>query len=386
MQAIEILEALCLQPSVSYHERRVAREISRILNGADINSRTDRWGNIFAVLPSPRDVPALVFVAHMDHPGFEAMEAVPVSDDDDAEELIVAEPRGGLGERAYDVGMGVHILTRDGLDIYGTIESHSMLRRIRGSRFARAERVLIKPDYIPMNRKPSDLEYPAPVLLDVPSFGMDGDLIRGRQLDDLAGCAAILSGLIEIRKDGSNQRPIVGLFTRAEEVGLVGAALAAGDEVIEKEAVVVSVETSLKSNVAKQGDGIVIRVGDRATTFDHDAESVLHGAVSRITERGDADGFKVQRALMGAGGCEASAFKAHGYRVTGTSFPLGAWHNTEDDGSIIPEYIHIDDFNSGVTLLTEAMRDDGSTRPDDPLRYMASFPEQAAMRLRETLG
>ena len=135
----------------------------------------------------------------------------------------------------------------------------------------------------------------------------------------------------------------------------------------------VSVETSLKSQNAKQGEGIVIRVGDRMTTFDHEAEAVLHGAASRIQEHGSPSGFKVQRALMGAGGCEASAFKAHGYRVTGTSFPLGAWHNTEDDGSIVPEYIHIDDFRSGVSLITEAMRDDGEHRQDDPLRYLAAF-------------
>ncbi|MYA60601.1 MAG: hypothetical protein F4X40_08640, partial [Chloroflexi bacterium] len=189
-----------------------------------------------------------------------------------------------------------------------------------------------------------------------------------------------------VDRDSTNERTIVGLFTRAEEVGLVGAALAAADEVIDKEAIIVSVETSLKSGIAKQGDGVVIRVGDRMTTFDHDAEGVLHGAAHRIAQHGDSKEFKVQRALMGAGGCEASAFKAHGYRVTGTSFPLGAWHNTEDDGSIRPEYIHVDDFNSGVQLITEAMRDDGEDRQEDPLRYLASFPETGAMRLRETIS
>ena len=383
MRAIEILETLCLQPSVSYHERRVAREILRMLADAEIESQVDRWGNILATLPNENDVPPLVFVAHMDHPGFEAVEALEVSEDDD---LIVAEPRGGLGARAYDVGTGVHVISRDGSATYGVIESHDMLRRVGNGRFARADRVMIRPDDGPMNRKPTELAYPAPVVLDLPSFSIDGDLIRGRQLDDLAGCATILAAMIAVGDGGSNNRPIVGLFTRAEEVGLVGAVLAATDEVIQKDAVVVSVETSLKSENAKQGEGVVIRVGDRMTTFDHAAESILHGAAHRITEHGKSNGFKAQRALMGAGGCEASAFKAHGYRVTGTSFPLGAWHNTEDDGSIVPEYIHVDDFRSGVALITEAMRDGGEDRHDDPLRYLASFPETGAMRLRETLG
>ena len=41
----------------------------------------------------------------------------------------------------------------------------------------------------------------------------------------------------------------------------------------------------------------------------------------------DMHEFKYQRNLMGAGGCEASAFKAFGYKVTGLAYPLGNWHN-----------------------------------------------------------
>ena len=381
MEALEILERLCLQPTVSYHEWRVAREISTILSDYRIEARRDRWGNVIAETNGDESKPPLVFVAHMDHPGFEAIEAVEINED---EELIVAEPRGGLGARAYDLGTALRIIARDGTTIYGTIESHGLLRKVGNGRFARTDRVMIQPETGITVRKASDLTYPAAVVLDLDSFSINGEFICARQLDDLAGCAAILASLIAIKKDGSNNRPIVGLFTRAEEVGLVGAALAAADEVVGKDAIIVSVETSLKSDNAKQGDGVVIRVGDRMTTFDHNAEAVLHAAAHRISEHGPADGFKVQRALMGAGGCEASAFKAHGYSVTGTSFPLGAWHNTEDDGSIVPEYIHIDDFNSGVALITEAMRDDDEPRQNDPLRYLSSFPETGAMRLRET--
>ena len=381
MDALEILERLCLQPTVSYHEWRVAREISAILSDYEIDVRRDRWGNVIAEINGDDSKQPLVFVAHMDHPGFEAIEAVEVNED---EELIVAEPRGGLGSRAYDLGTGVRIVARDGTTIYGTIESHGLLRQVGNGRFARTDRVTIQPETGVTVRRASNLTYPAAVVLDLDSFSVNGEFIRARQLDDLAGCAAILASLITIKKDGSNNRPIVGLFTRAEEVGLVGAALAAADEFVDKDAIIVSVETSLKSDNAKQGNGVVIRVGDRMTTFDHNAEAVLHAAANRISERGSADGFKVQRALMGAGGCEASAFKAHGYSVTGTSFPLGAWHNTEDDGSIIPEYIHLDDFNSGVALITEAMRDDDEPRHNDPLRYLSAFPETGAMRLRET--
>ena len=158
---------------------------------------------------------------------------------------------------------------------------------------------MIQPETGITVRKASDLTYPAAVVLDLDSFSINGEFICARQLDDLAGCAAILAALVTVKNDASTHRPIVGLFTRAEEVGLVGAALAAADEVVGKDAIIVSVETSLKSDNAKQGDGVVIRVGDRMTTFDHNAEAVLHAAAHRIWEHGPADGFKVQRALMG---------------------------------------------------------------------------------------
>ncbi len=381
MDALDILETLCLQPTVSYHEHRVAREITGILASNQVSAQKDRWGNVLAQLPGDETMPPLVFVAHMDHPGFEAIEVI---ETDEETETIIAEPRGGLGARAYDVGTGVRVVARNGSMLHGYVESHGPLRRM--GRFARTDRVVIRPETNASVRKASHLTYPAGVVLDLPSFSVDGDLIRARQLDDLAGCATILAGLNQVRAEGSNGRPIIGLFTRAEEVGLIGAALAAGDETINKDAIVVSVETSLKSDIVKQGQGIVIRVGDRMTTFDHEAEAVLHLAANRVHERAGEGEFRFQRALMSAGGCEASAFKAHGYKVTGTSFPLGAWHNTEDDGSIIPEYIHTDDFRSGVALITEAMRDQGRQRQNDVLRYLASFPETGAMRLRETLN
>ncbi len=382
MNALEILEQLCLQPTVSYHESRVARVITRLLAEAGVSSQFDRWGNVMATVPGDDALPPIVFVAHMDHPGFEAIGA--------EGNLIIAEPRGGLGARAFELGTAVIVEFRDRSRAYGRIVSHGLIQR--SGRFARTDRISIQLDDDGDSdqeqedelRYEHDLNFPAAVVFDLSSFDLIGEMIHARQLDDLAGCATILAALMDVNEDRSNHRTIIGLFTRAEEVGLVGACLVAGDEVIPKDAVIVSVETSLKSDNARQGDGVIIRTGDRMTTFDHDAEAVLHAAARRVSDSDAGESFRVQRALMGAGGCEASAFKAHGYRVTGTSFPLGAWHNTEDDGSIVPEYIHLNDFRSGVALITEAMLDDGSTRRDDPLRYLAAFPESGAMRLRQT--
>ena len=68
------------------------------------------------------------------------------------------------------------------------------------------------------------------------------------------------------------------------------------------------------------------------------------------------ENFKCQRQLMGAGGCEASAFAAHGYLVTGMAYPLGAWHNAGQGNTIESEYISLDDFAGGVLLATEAAK------------------------------
>ena len=127
MDSLEILETLCLQPTVSYHEHRVAREITNILVANNVNPQRDRWGNVIARLEGDSSISPLVFVAHMDHPGFEAIEAVDVNED---EEVIVAEPRGGLGFRAYERGTGVHVIGRNGVGLHGTIESRENLRRV----------------------------------------------------------------------------------------------------------------------------------------------------------------------------------------------------------------------------------------------------------------
>jgi len=161
--------------------------------------------------------------------------------------------------------------------------------------------------------------------------------------------------------------------------GLVGALLAAEDSLLPRDTVVVSVETSLALPGAAQGEGPVIRTGDRATTFDNSAEAYLVAArANLLAEDGD---FKCQRQLMGAGGCEASAFAAHGYSVTGMAYPLGAWHNAGPDSTITAEYISLDDFAGGVLLATEAAKLAG-TDPAGPATRRLRQPVDGAERQR----
>ena len=83
-------------------------------------------------------------------------------------------------------------------------------------------------DRLAMVHLESDVELalPAPVVFDLPDFGIDGDYIRMRAADDLAGCAAILSALEQLA-GSSAETDFYAVFTRAEEGGLFGARLMA---------------------------------------------------------------------------------------------------------------------------------------------------------------
>ena len=87
---------------------------------------------------------------------------------------------------------------------------------------------------------------------------------------------------------------------------------------------------------------------------------------------------------MSAGGCEASAFKAFGYKVTGTAFPLGAWHNRGDSG-VVPEFISQEDFASGAMLIAEAAKLSGTSPKGVLARLSESNPEQVS-RLRSAVS
>ena len=86
-KALQILEDLGGLPAVSFHEGLVSDYVQRMLNGVGLSAKTDQYGNIVVrVQGTVAGVPPIAFVAHMDHPGFEAMEL--------REAALVAEARG----------------------------------------------------------------------------------------------------------------------------------------------------------------------------------------------------------------------------------------------------------------------------------------------------
>ena len=73
-QALDFLARLGAHPAVAFYEHGVAFAITSILGQLGLSYRNDQYGNIIVRIlgKGPNTVP-LALVAHMDHPGFEAI-------------------------------------------------------------------------------------------------------------------------------------------------------------------------------------------------------------------------------------------------------------------------------------------------------------------------
>ncbi|MDA1256907.1 MAG: hypothetical protein O3C10_03570 [Chloroflexi bacterium] len=347
-------------PATSYYEGPVASYILAECADAGIDARADRLGNILATRPGQDEsASGIAFVAHMDHPGFEAL-----SVEDDG---VHGRGLGGVPPQAFESGVAVTFIRDDGVRLPGMVmgrvgprDGNHVLFEVARDRLG---------------------PFPCAVVLDLPDFDFDTQsrLIRMRAADDLAGCASILAVLRSAMEEPT-PGAVYGLFTRAEEVGLVGARLAAADRLLPPGTIVVSVETSSVLPGAEIGGGPVVRTGDRMTTFSFEAEEYLAAAVSGI---GDSP---VQRQLMQAGTCEGTAFARHGYPTTGLAFPLGAWHNNGPEDTIRPEFIHHDDFATGVALLAGAAALAGSNPSSAAGDRISARPVAEERRLLDSAG
>ena len=197
------------------------------------------------------------------------------------------------------------------------------------------------------------------------------DLLETRAADDLAGVAAILTVLEVVdRIDPARRVDLRGLFTRAEEVGFVGAIAAARGGRLHAGARIVAVEASKALPHAPQGAGPILRVGDRTSIFDDGLTRWLGRVATELAGR-KGNRFAWQRRLMDGGTCESTAYQLYGYRCAALCVPLGNYHNMSERGRIAVESIRLSDL-VGLVRFFEAMiqRDSDCPRAGatDPLR------------------
>jgi endoglucanase len=196
-------------------------------------------------------------------------------------------------------------------------------------------------------KNPPLRDFGAFAMWDLPAFEIKDGRIYSRACDDLIGCTAIVALFQELEQAGA-EACVYGLFTRAEEVGFVGAIRLAQSGDLSRDLTVVSLETSSeKGGPAKMGAGVIVRVGDRTAIFDD-------AATASLMEAAKGAEIPVQRCLMSGGTCEATAYQLYGYRSAGLCVALGNYHNCGPDTQIASEFVSIDDVAGMVRLMFAA--------------------------------
>ncbi len=332
-----ILDEMLSIPTAPFAEHMVIDYVVQFCAGRkNLALQHDTAGNILVrVRRGQRRVarPPCI-TAHLDHPGF-------VADRMTSKGRLRALWRGGVPPE-YFVGAGVRFWVDRGW-IKGRVCS------VKTSVHSRRKRVDTAAIDVPREVPPGSIG-----MWDLPEPKVRGTRIYARGCDDMAGVAAILCCIDKLVR-ARYACDVCFLFTRAEEVGFIGAIAAARAGTIPKKCYVVAMETSSELPHARMGDGPILRVGDRATTFTSPATTHCREVADDLA-RGDKS-FKYQRKLMDGGMCESSAFCTLGYEATGLCLALGNYHNVDVKRKRLgPEYIDLNDFDNCVKWFVALAR------------------------------
>lgn len=378
-------------PTASGKEHRVIRWIERwTADRADLRLHRDPAGNLIITRASDTDLarPALYFTAHLDHPAFVIEERI-------AADEYALSFRGGVMDEYFNrarVALYAADNSRHAATIAGVIETpkDALYKRYRA-----------KLDAPTAALKPGDVG-----TWDFPPAEIADGLVHTTACDDLAAAAAALAAFDILRSapapssgaavpaastpsspratGGSPARattsttstPAAGgplarlLFTRAEEIGFIGAIAAVKHQSIARNSRVIALENSRSFPDSPIGEGPIVRVGDRISIF---SPSLTDAVAKRAEDLGgpqptarqktaDAPRWKWQRKLMPGGACEASVFCNAGYEATCVCLPLGNYHNMADLANVqsgtnttpptaAREHISLADFEGLVDLL-----------------------------------
>lgn len=341
-------------PTAPYREGAVIAWVREFAQRREaLGLRSDRHGNLHLRRRGVRASRSpLVLAAHMDHPGFRALGCRTVRGQATVEALFL----GGVG-RSFLPGARVRF--------FGDAEVPARVLEVRTDRSSGALRVRLAA------RRP--VAAGAFGMWDLPPLrrsARDPDLLFTRAADDLAGLAAILA-LFDVveRVDPARRVDVRALFTRAEEVGFMGAIAAARDGELPAGSRLVAIEASKALPEAPQGAGPILRVGDRTSVFDDGLSRWIGRVGARLAAASPR--FRWQRRLMDGGTCESTAYQLYGYRCAAMCLPLGNYHNMSERGTIAAESIRLADLVGLVRFFEGLVRCDADApRPGapDPLR------------------
>jgi endoglucanase len=349
----------------------VARTLEHELEANGVPHFRDPIGNIVVgaaskadylrLLRERTDEPLRVFIAHMDHPGFHGAEWLSPT-------RLSVKWHGGSPTKFLE-GAPVWLADEEGWVAEGHLREAKMIPSGRAIESGVVE--------VPLadrrdDRRIADLD--ARSLFGGFRFRAaqweEGRLLYTKAADDLVGSYAIASLAIELagakrtRSPGkargrSLRTPFLGLLTRAEEVGFIGAI---GHfelgwlQMAKRPVLCVSLETSRALPGAEIGKGPVVRLGDKFTVFDAGALRVFTRLAQEVLPE------RHQKQVMDGGTCEGTTAMAYGFPTVGISVPLGNYHNQSFEGGPdsagplgpAPEFVHLDDV-AGLQELCRAL-------------------------------
>ena len=334
-----LLRDVCSIPTAPFVEGEVVRYVERFVRERPrLSLKRDRAGNLLITLKPRRRTtkPRWIFGAHMDHPGFVALRMK------DAR-TVDAAFRGWVAIE-YVRGAKVRFFATS-REIPGIV-----VRATGGERRARGTtptRVLVRVNE-PVPRG-------CPGMFDQGAGRFEGRRFLSRGIDDQGGMAAALAMLDALYRTPPVV-PVAVLLTRAEEEGFVGACAAVEKpELLRKSDRIIAIECSAVQPYAPQGEGVIIRVGDRTSIFNSALTYFLTREAAAL-KKADRS-FQYQRALMPGGTCEATVYDAFGYTAAAVCIPLGNYHNMDRRKKTIgPEYIDVRDWTSMVRLFIRLAR------------------------------
>jgi len=354
------LKELLSLPTAPFRENYIAEYVINVLAGFQIPYFKDSFGNIIIGVTSAGQYKKLVqrhskepvrlFIAHMDHPGFHGVRWLKNNN-------LLVKWLGGSPVK-YLSGAGVYLS-----DSHKNIFSGRMLRPKLVKKKWAIESVEIKIDQesIETINRPRAADLFGSFKFKKPAV-VRGKRIYTNAADDLCGVFTILQTAIKLFKEKSRkEKPFLGLLTRAEEVGFVGAVAhfeLAWLQQARRPVVCVSLEASRTLPGAEIGKGPVVRTGDRRTVFSANELKVLSDLAAKVLPG------KHQKRIMDGGACEATAATVFGLPAVGITLPLGNYHNQgfeggpecRGPGGPAPEFVHLDDMTSEIKLCQALMR------------------------------
>ena len=355
-----LLKQILSQDTAPFREDRVIALITDLFDTGKVPYFIDPVGNVVVGVNSKQAYlkliqkksrePVRVFIAHMDHPGFHGMRWL-------SNNQLKIKWHGGSPVKHLN-GAKVWLVSGDGKKINGTLSKTKIAKhgysmdtaivRVAANAFG-TSRPSARSLY-------GAFDFKAPIWT-------SGKRIYTRVADDLTGVFCIASLALDLfsGKNRARQTPFIGLLTRAEEVGFVGAIghfELAWLKKASRKIVCVSLEASRTLPGAKIGKGPVVRLGDRRTVFDTNGSQVLSTLAQQLLPG------RHQRRIMDGGSCEGTAATVYDLPTIALSVPLGNYHNEgfeggqdcKHPGGPAPEFVHLDDIEGELKLCHALMK------------------------------